>query len=138
MLLENIQDLGYLKAVQEHPTCSVQFHRYMLALCFDALDSAAFKQNLANIAKQDSIRVATFEKIPKYFQSASMIWLVHLYRILDSEALEESQNAQVMHLFDTQILYWIKCMALLGKLEDAVDMLKQIEVSLHVRTYISL
>jgi hypothetical protein len=67
-----------------------------------------------------------------------MLWLVHLYCILDSEALVELQNAQVMHFFDTKILYWIQCIALFGKLEEAVDMLKQIEVSLHVSTYISL
>jgi hypothetical protein len=109
----------------------------MLSLCLDALDSAAFKQNFVNIAKQDSIQVTTIEKIPKYLQSASMIWLVHLYCILDSEALEESYNAQVMHLFDTHILYWIECMALLGKLDDAVNMLQQTEVSLYVSACIS-
>jgi hypothetical protein len=138
MLLKSTKDLGYLKAVHEHPICPVQFHKHMLSLCLNALGSPAFKQTLINIESQGNIQASTSTQIPEYLQSASMIWLVHLHHILDSEALEESQKLQVMHLFDTCILYWIECMALLGKLDNAVNMLKQIEVSLYVSACISL
>ena len=132
MLLESKEDLGYLTAVQKLPAHPVQFHQYMLSRCFDAFESAAFKQNIREIEEQDSIQVTSFVR------SASIIWLVHLNYILDSEALEESLNSQVMDLFDKHILHWIECMALLWKSYNAVDMLKQIEVSQYVSNCISL
>jgi hypothetical protein len=132
MLLESVQDLSYLIAGHEHP---IQLHQDGLSWCFRTFERAAFKQNLSGIEKQE---VTHFEKIPKALQSASVMWLVHLYSILDYKALEEPQNSQVMNFFDTHILYWIECMALLRKLDDAVNTLKQIERSLYVGACISL
>jgi hypothetical protein len=135
--MESIEDLGYLTAVQKLPAHPVQFHQYMLSLCFRAF-SADFQKNLRGLEEQDSIQRTSYKKIPKYLQSASIIWLVHLNYILDSEALEESQISQVMDLFEKHILHWIECMAVLWKLYNAVDMLKQIEVSRYVSICILL
>jgi hypothetical protein len=38
----------------------------------------------------------------------------------------------VMAIFDRHILHWIECMSLLEKLEDAVQLLRQIKLSPNV------
>ena len=70
--------------------------------------------------------------ISSHIQYYAAFWLVHLEYVLKNQNLEEADNLYVINFFDTHTLHWIECMALLGKLKDAVYLLRQIELSLTV------
>jgi hypothetical protein len=58
---------------------------------------------------------------------------VHLDHILNYQGLDEPDESKVLNFFDKHILHRTECMALLGKLEKAISLLRQIELSPHVR-----
>jgi hypothetical protein len=113
-----------------HYIPEIKAHHYMMGLCLAVLDSApAFKQDIP----VSMISSSPLENIPRDLAYSCIYWLVHLREILASEPLGGAEDLQVMAFFDRHVLYWIECMALLGKLEDAVQLLQQIELSAHVR-----
>jgi hypothetical protein len=118
---------------QEHNIPEIEGHHFMLGLCLDVFKSSqALRQNICNLGK--SVHVlkvgpASLESISGDLKYSCLYWLVHLEHILNWENLKESEASQVMTFFDTYILYWIECMALLGKLGDAVHLLRKIELA---------
>jgi hypothetical protein len=112
----------------------IDAHRHMMNLCLDVLDSSpALKQDICNIGKPmihlSTISPSPFETIPKDLAYSCTYWLAHLQCILDLQPLEQAEASQVMGFFDRHILHWIECVALLGRLEESVHLLRQIEVS---------
>jgi hypothetical protein len=115
-----------------HHILETQAHYYMLRLCLNIFDST-LKRNICelhsnNVCLQD-IHPSPSSMIPKALQYACTSWLVHLDCILEFQELDESQ---VLNFFNTNVLHWIECMALLGKLEDATHLLYRIELSFKV------
>jgi hypothetical protein len=115
----------------------VDAHHIMLGLCLDVLDSSpALKQDICDIRKNkvhiSRISHSSLESIPKDLEYSSIYWLVHLDQVLNSEDGKEQDMTQVLNFFNTRILHWIECMALLGRLGDSVRLLRQIELSQNV------
>jgi hypothetical protein len=113
-----------------------QAHHAMLELCLGVFDSS-LKWNICklhsnNVCLQD-INPSPSSRISEALQYSCTAWLVHLDYVLESRELGESEESQVLNVFNKHILHWIECMALLGKLEDAVHLLRRIEVSPKVR-----
>jgi hypothetical protein len=112
-----------------------QAHHTMLELCLGVFDSS-FKWNICELHSDDAclqdINLSP-SKIPEALQYSCTSWLVHLDHVLESGELGESGELQVLNVFDKHILHWIECMAVLGKLEDAVHLLRRIEISPRVR-----
>jgi hypothetical protein len=122
---------------KEYHIREVDAHHAMLRQCLDVLDSSpALKQNICNINKNDvhisTISPSPLETIPQELQYSAIYWLVHLDYILNFKDLMEPEAMQVLNFFDTHILHWIECMALLGRLGDSVHLLRQIELSQEV------
>jgi hypothetical protein len=123
-----------------HYIPEIKAHHCMMGLCLTVLDtSPAFKQDICNISKA-TIHVSTIspspqETIPKDIAYSCIYCLVHLQQILDYEPLDKAENAKVIAFFDRHVLYWIECLALLEKLEDAVQLLRQIELSTNVSCF---
>jgi hypothetical protein len=120
-----------------HHMPEVDAHYLLMGLCLEVLDSSPIlKRDICNISKTDihvsTISPSPFETIPTDLVYACTYWLVHLQQILDSEPLDEGKDKQVMVFFDRHVLYWTECMALLGKLEDAVQLLRRIELAPNV------
>jgi hypothetical protein len=118
---------------KEHNILEIEAHHFMLGLCLDVVKSSqALKQNICNLDKSvhlSKINPASIESIPGDLKYSCLFWLVHLEYILNLGHLKETVAALVMMFFDTKILHWIECMALLGKLGDAVHLLRKIELS---------
>jgi hypothetical protein len=121
---------------KEHTIPELEAHYFMLQLCLDVIQtSQALKQDICNLSNSvhvSTIDPASLESIPSDLKYSCLYWLVHLEHILTLENLKESVASQVMTVFDTHILHWIECMALLGKLGDAVHLLRKIELSARV------
>jgi hypothetical protein len=121
---------------KEHTIPRLETHYFMLQLCLDVIQtSQALKQDICNLGNSvhvSTIDPASLESIPSDLKYSCLYWLVHLEHILTLENLKESVASQVMTVFDTHILHWIECMALLGKLGDAVHLLRKIELSAKV------
>jgi hypothetical protein len=120
-----------------HYISEINAHRHMLWWCLTVLDSSpVFKQDICNISNAgihvSTISPSPLETIPKDVAYSCIYWLVHLQQILDSGPLDEREDSQVMAIFDRHILHWIECMSLLEKLEDAVQLLRQIKLSPNV------
>jgi hypothetical protein len=114
------------------PQCSV--HHLIMGLCLNVFETnPAFKQDICNIGKHNvhisSINASSLQSITKELEYSCIYWLRHLGHILDSEELQDAEHSQVMKFFDLHLLHWIECMALLRKLEDAVQLLRQLELS---------
>jgi hypothetical protein len=124
---------------QEHNVPRIEAHYFMLKLCLDIVEnSPALKQNICNLGNSvhlSKINPASIESIPDDLKYSCLYWLVHLEHILTWENLKESVALQVMTVFNAHILHWIECMALLGKLGDAVHLLRKIEMSVLVSLY---
>jgi hypothetical protein len=121
-----------------HYISEIEAHHFMMGLCLNVLGSSpVLKRDICDIGQNNghisSISPSSLEKISKDLEYSSIYWLVHLGHILDSEDLKESEVSQVLSFFDTDVLHWIECMALLGKLKDASHSLRQIELSPKVR-----
>jgi hypothetical protein len=121
---------------QKHNIPKVEAHYFMLKLCSNIIEtSPALKQNICNLGNSvhlSKVDPTSLESIPGELKYSCLYWLVHLEHILTLENLKESVASQVMTVFDTHILHWIECMALLGKLGDAVHLLRKIELSAKV------
>jgi hypothetical protein len=117
----------------QHNIPEVEGHHFMLELCLDIFNSSTvLKQDICNLGQSvhiSEIDPASLESIPSDLKYACLHWMVHLEHILTGENLKESVSSQVMVVFDTYILHWIECMAVLGKLGDAVHLLRKIELS---------
>jgi hypothetical protein len=113
-----------------------QAHHAMLKLCLGVFDSS-LKWNICELHSNkvclQDINPSPSSKIPEALQYSCTSWLVHLDHVLESGELGRSDESQVLNIFDKHILHWVECMALLGKLEDAVHLLQRIEVSPKVR-----
>jgi hypothetical protein len=124
---------------KEHTIPELEAHYFMLQLCLDVIQtSQALKQDICNLGNSvhvSKIDPASLESIPSDLKYSCLYWLVHLEHILTLKNLKESVASQVMTVFDTNILHWIECMALLGKLGDAVHLLRKVEMSVQVRSY---
>jgi hypothetical protein len=118
---------------KEHNIPEIEGHHFMLKLCLDILNSSpVLKQNICNLGQSvhvSKIDPASLESIPGDLKYACLHWMVHLEYIITRENLKESVSLLVMTFFDIHILHWIECMALLGKLGDAVHLLQKIELS---------
>ena len=110
-------------------------HHAMLGLCLDVFDSS-LKWNICELSSNNSclqdINPSPSAKIPEALQYSCISWLVHLEHVLESGKLCESDESQVLNVFNKHVLHWIECMALLGKLEDAVKSLQHMELSPNV------
>jgi hypothetical protein len=124
---------------KEHTIPRLEAHYFMLQLCLDVIQtSQALKQDICNLGNSvhvSTIDPASLESIPSDLKDSCLYWLVYLEHILTLENLKESVASQVMTVFDTHILHWIECMALLRKLGDAVHLLRKIELSAMVSSY---
>jgi hypothetical protein len=118
---------------QKHNIPEIEGHHFMLGLCLDVFKSSpALKQDILSLGKSvhvSEVDPASLESIPGDLKYSCLCWLRHLEHILNSKNLKETEASQVMTFFDTHVLYWIECMALLGKLGDAVHLLRKIELS---------
>jgi hypothetical protein len=122
---------------KEYHIHEVDAHYIMLGLCLDVLDSSpALKQDICDIRKNtvhiSKISHSSLESISKALEYSSIYWLVHLNQVLKSKDGKEQDITQVLNFFNTRILHWIECMALLGRLGDSVRLLRQIELSQNV------
>jgi hypothetical protein len=120
-----------------HYISRLSVHHLMMGLCLDVFQkNPAFKQDVCNIGKNDvhisSISATSLESITKELEYSCINWLRHLGHILHSKELQDSEHSRVIQFFDLHLLHWIECMALLRKLEDAVHLLQQLELSSRV------
>jgi hypothetical protein len=119
-----------------HHIPETQAHQDMLVLCLDILQ-LMLKENISKLSSNDvslqDIDPSPSLNIPEALQYSCTSWLVHLGCVLEAQKLSSLDESQVLHFFDKHVLHWIECMALLGKLEDAMYALYRIELSSNVR-----
>jgi hypothetical protein len=119
-----------------HHIPETQAHQDMLGLCLDIFQ-LMLKENICKLSSNDvslqDIDLSPSLNIPEALQYSCTSWIVHLGCVLEAQKLSSLDESQVLHFFDKHVLHWIECMALLGKLEDAMYALYRIELSPNVR-----
>jgi hypothetical protein len=120
---------------KSHHLSEIELHGYMLGLCLQTFNSLFPSDGREPLSKAGQ---ATAVDIPEHLQYSCTSWLVHLAYITGSQQLQDSQESAVLHIFDKHILHWIECMALWGKLDNAVTSLRRLELSTHVSQFYTL
>jgi hypothetical protein len=116
-------------------------HHLLARCCLEFMERTLTVNNLCGIDSKDvprsCIPLSTVQQsIPFTLEYACTSWLFHVME-LNAELFRALED-YIMVFFDHHILRWIECMAWLGRLEDAVTLLRALEVSQAVCHYFYL
>lgn len=106
-------------------------HQFLSERCLEVMTVYLAKDNVCELESKDIQRssiaeeiIAKFIPLALYYTFAG--WISHLTE-LSKDQIQRLQP-KLLWFFDTHILRWVECMALLGKLEDAVRLLRGLEL----------
>jgi hypothetical protein len=107
-------------------------HHLLARCCLELMERTLTVNNICDIVSKDTprsdISPSTIQKaIPFTLEYACTSWLFHVMEL--NAELVRSLEDSIIAFFDHCILRWIECMAWLGRLEDAVTLLRALEVS---------
>ena len=110
-----------------------QCHWLMLRCCLKVMQAELIKDNICNLDHKDiSQDSVAKEKISGIISPALTYactsWLSHLLELKQEQLADPEVRNLLIGIFDQYILRWIECMSLLGRLDDAVKLLRRMEL----------
>ncbi|THU92715.1 WD40 repeat-like protein, partial [Dendrothele bispora CBS 962.96] len=113
---------------QKHHLAPGKSHRFLAEKCLEMLARLLTKDNICGLKDKNerASQVDIRTHIPETLDYACTNWIFHFLQTKDIGTLEQ-QAAQFFE--ERQVLHWIECMSLLGRLDVALKMLRKIEHS---------